>query len=264
MESVRAREAAAPWIVRPRARPSPRIRLFCFPYAGGGASAFRTWPEAFPPEIEICAVQPPGRERRLAERPYSRLSELVPAVAQALRPHLDVPFALFGHSMGAFVCFELTRHLREHDALAPVALFVSACRAPQRPDPHPPLYRLPDADFIAEVGRRYDGIPREVLDNAELLELLLPVMRADFELVDTYAYERDRPLDCPIHCFGGRQDRETTLEELEAWREQTTASFGLKVFPGDHFFLQSAQPSVLQAMSEELVAWLSQAKARVS
>lgn len=195
----------------------------------------------------------------MSERPFTRLSDLVQEAAQALRPHLDIPFALFGHSMGALIAFELARQLRRQDSPAPVHLFVSGARAPQRPDPDAPVHQLPDSELIEQVRRRYDGIPGAILDEAELMQLFIPLIRTDFEVVETYVYRDDKRLDCPISCFGGRQDRRVSHEELEAWRDQTGKSFKLQVFPGDHFFLRSAQPLVLRVVSEELSVLSTQA-----
>ncbi len=185
------------------------------------------------------------------ERPFTQLEPLVPTLASALLPYLDKPFAFFGHSMGGLVSFELARLLRREYGLSPVHLFVSAHRAPQVPDPDAPIHALPNPEFLQEL-RRYNGTPEAVLENAELMQLLLPTLRADFAVVETYAYTPEQPLDCPITAFGGLDDREVSSNELEAWREQTKASFVLKMFPGDHFFLDSAKPLLLQSLSQKL------------
>jgi medium-chain acyl-[acyl-carrier-protein] hydrolase len=197
-------------------------------------------------------MQLPGRESRLREPPFTRMSDAVERAAEALERHLDLPFALFGHSMGAILCFELARQLRSRYGVGPIHLFVSARRAPQFPDPRPPLHRLPDARFIAEIDRRYNGLPREVLANAELMELLLPVLRADVQMIETYAFEPDLPLDCPITAFGGLEDSDLRIEDLEGWRAHTNSRFETKVFPGDHFFVQSVPKEVLGTISQSL------------
>ena len=177
----------------------------------------------------------------------------MPAVADALRPHLDVPFALFGHSMGALVVFELTRELRRRRVPLPVLLAVSGHEAPQRPDPDPPIAHLPDAEFIRELRARYDGIPEQVLAEQELLQLLLPVLRADVLLMESYVYGDEPALECALSCYGGEQDRHVGREDLEAWREQTRGPFTLRVFPGGHFFIESARDAVLKALREDLL-----------
>jgi surfactin synthase thioesterase subunit len=250
--NVAATRSKPSWILRPRPRPEARLRLFCFPYAGSGAAVFRTWPQALPPEIECCAVQPPGREGRLSEPACRSVTELVEQAAQGLVRHLDKPFALFGHSLGALACFELARRLRREHGLAPAHLFVSACRAPQRPDPHPALHGLPDPRFLEEVQRRYDAIPAEVAGHAELLELLLPTLKADFEAFETYRYASGAPLDCPVTCFGGEADPYATREELADWREQTESFFRMKLYPGGHFYLQAVEAELLSELAADL------------
>jgi len=244
--------AADSWIVLPRPNPRARLRLFCFPYGGAGASIFRAWPQSLPEAVEVCAVQLPGRETRLREEPFTDVPGVVRTLAQALAPRLTVPFAFFGHSLGAFIGFELARELRKQNAGVPIHMFVSGQRAPQIPAPLPPLYQLPDGEFIEAMQRRYNGIPAVVRQSVELMQVLLPLLRADFTMNDTYAYVDDRPLDCPISCFGGQQDPETTKETLAAWGRQTRGAFALKMFPGGHFFLESARALLLQALIDDL------------
>ncbi len=240
------------WITSRGANPRAQFRLFCFPYGGAGASIFRAWPRALAEEVEVCAVRLPGRESRRNEAPYTSIRALVDELADVLRPMMDVPFALFGHSLGAFVAFELARQLRRNNGPAPACLLLSGQRAPHLPDPQPLLYRLPDTAFVDGIRQRYDAIPQAVVDTPGLLQALLPVLRADFTMNDTYCYTDDEPLDCPITCFGGFDDHEARPEELEAWSEQTRSSFTLELFPGGHFFLHRDEAAVLQAVSRQL------------
>jgi medium-chain acyl-[acyl-carrier-protein] hydrolase len=244
-----------PWITYAQPNPRARLRLFCLPYAGGGATIFRTWPDALPPEVAIFPVQLPGRENRLREPPFTGMLPLVQTLAQVLRPYLTMPFALFGHSMGALMSFELARQLRRAQHPLPRHVFVSGFRAPQLPDPDPPIHALPEAEFIAEL-RRLNGTPEEVLQNAELMQLVLPALRADFAILETYAYAREAPLECPITVFGGLDDDEMPAEQLAAWREQTRGAFRLHLFPGDHFFIHSARTALLETLSQELAQLL--------
>lgn len=241
------------WIVRPQPRAAPRLRLFCFPYSGGGTAAFRTWPAYLPPDVELCALQLPGRERRIMETPFDRLTPLVAALTDVLRPYLALPFAFFGHSMGAFVAFELARVLRSQGAPLPVHLFVSASRAPQLPPSQPLLYHLPDAAFLEELSR-YNGTPAEILQNDEIMTLLLPMLRADFAVHDTYDYVPQAPLECPITAFGGWEDDIVPSGEIPPWREQTRAAFALQMFSGDHFFLREAEPALVGMITAKLSA----------
>jgi medium-chain acyl-[acyl-carrier-protein] hydrolase len=240
------------WVSRPKPSPKAQIRLFCFPYAGGGASTFYPWVYMLPPEIEVCAVQFPGRENRLKEEPFSHLSPLIFALARALHGYLDVPFAFFGHSMGSLVSFELTRYLRQEHRSLPACLFVSGYAAPQRKDAGPHIHHLPDTDFIAAM-RALDGTSENVLQNAEIMQLFLPTLRADFAICETYVYADEEPLDCPILVFGGREDHTVSDDALRAWSAQTRCSCELSMFPGNHFFLHTARALLLQKISEKLV-----------
>ena len=231
--------------------PGARLRLFCLPYAGGGASIFRTWPDGLPADVEVCPIQLPGRGTRLMERPFTQLSPLVEALAQALVPLLDKPFAFFGHSLGALVSFELARHLRSLYGVCPVRLIVSAGRAPQFPHRDRPIHTCPETEFLAQL-HRLNGTPRELLEHAELMEIVLPVLRADFALYETYVYSNGPPLSCPISAFGGLQDRRISHSDLDGWRDQTSDSFSLRMFPGDHFFLNTTQPLLVRVISQEL------------
>ena len=255
--SATTREIGYPWILCTNRRPDARLRLFCFPYAGGGAGIFRTWSDALPPTVEVCAVQLPGREWRIRETPFNDLIPLVQTLVPVLRPYFDIPFTFFGHSMGALIGFELARRLSTHEGRGPVHLFVSGCRAPQLPDPGPPIHALPRAAFVSEL-RRLNGTPEEVLGNLELMQLLLPTLRADFALCETYVYSPQLPLDSSISAFGGLQDAEVSHEELALWREQTRSSFTLRLFPGDHFFLHNVLSLMLQAVSQDLTSLLQQ------
>lgn len=243
------------WIIRPRANPQARLRLFCFPHAGGGASLFRSWWADLPASIEVFAIQLPGRENRLLEAPFIDLQLLVEKLSQSLLPYLNVPFALFGHSMGALISFELTRQLRRQDDPQPVHLLISSCYAPQIPNPNPPIHALPKSEFV-EALRHLDGMPQEVLQDPELMQLVLPTLRADFALCETYVYSPEAPLDCPISAFGGLQDDEVSYDNLAAWNDQTYSSFKLRMFPGNHFFLDTARPFLLQAISQDLTELL--------
>jgi len=243
-------------MTRPQTNPQALLRLFCFPYAGGGASIFRTWSNNLPSEVEVCPIQLPGRENRLQEPPFNRLAPLVHVLAHVLLPYLDLPFVFFGHSMGALISFELARYLRRQHAPGPLHLFVSARRAPQIPAINPPIHHLPESAFI-EALRDFNGTPESILQNAELMQLLLPVLRADFAVCETYTYSVEDPLACAISTFGGLQDCEVCYDELAAWREQTDGFFTQRMLPGNHFFLRSARVSLLRYITQDLTRLLA-------
>jgi medium-chain acyl-[acyl-carrier-protein] hydrolase len=228
-----------------------KMRLFCFPYAGAGASAYRNWVQALPKSIEVCPVQLPGREERISEKPYIALSLLIVELGKVLSPYLDRPFSFFGHSMGALICFELARLLRRSGSLLPSNIFISGRPAPQLPLMKPPTFNLPDRDFIDEL-RQIQGTPDSVLQNRELMELLLPLLRADFEICQTYEYVHEPPLDCPFFVFGGLADNDIDQESLLAWRAQTTCPMQMQLFAGDHFFVLNNEQAILQIVSQQL------------
>ena len=243
--------ATNPWLLCPRPNPNASLRLFCFPYAGGAAGIFHRWGEYLPPSVELYAVQLPGRGSRLLELPFKSLPLLVQAAGKELLPYLDKPSSFFGHSMGATIGFELARFLsKEHD-IKPAHLFVSGRRAPHLIDTEPMTYHLEQSQFLDEL-RRLNGTPKDVLDHSELMQLLEPVLRKDFEMIQTYVYTPGPPLDCSITAFGGLEDKNVKREDIEAWRQHTTARFSLQMFSGDHFFLHEAQMSLLESVSREL------------
>ena len=248
--SVPAAATGNRWVLRYPA-PEASVRLFCFPYAGAGASVFRSWAALLPPWVELCAVQLPGRETRVAEPPRRRLDDLVREASAALAPLLDPPYAFFGHSLGALLAFEVCRAFRQAGWPLPQQLLVSAHAAPQLAYLRRLLSRLPDPQLLQEL-RRYQGTPEAVLQNAELMRLLLPVVRADFELLDTYAYSPEPALEIPICAFAALDDTEVRFADVAAWREQTVTTFGLRQYLGGHLFLLRSAADVVNAVCNEL------------
>ncbi|MDB9371991.1 thioesterase II family protein [Nodularia sphaerocarpa] len=238
-----------PWLIFPQPNPQAKLRLFCFPYAGGGASIFREWYKQLNSEIEICAVQLPGRENRLIEAPFNHLQPLINALSQEILPNLNQPFAFFGHSMGGLICFELARYLQQKHDLKPLHLFISGARAPHIPERKPPIHSLPQPEFIQEL-RRLNGTPAAVLENRELMEFLSPTLRADFAILETYIYTESAPLSCGITALGGLEDTEVTPEELAAWKQHTSGNFSMEMLPGNHFFLHSHRVQLLELLSK--------------
>lgn len=243
---------APQWLLRPRPVRQAAVRLFCFPYAGVGGSVYVPWARELPPTVDVCPVQLPGREARLHEPACPWLSELVAALVPALEAYLDVPCALFGHSMGALMAFELARELRRQGKPGPALLFVSGRRAPHLGSRREPFSHLPDADFVAEIRRRYDGVPGEVLEHQDLMALLLPALRADISLIEHYVFLDGPVLDCPISAFGGQADPEASEAELTAWRQHTRGAFTHQIVPGDHFFIRSARAELVAAVAAGL------------
>jgi medium-chain acyl-[acyl-carrier-protein] hydrolase len=238
------------WIAHRKPNPEAVLRLFCFPYAGGGASVYKTWADHLAPSVDVCPIQLPGREGRRGEPPFTRLLPLVGAISETILPLLDRPFAFFGHSLGAKVAFELARALQRSHRLNLAHLFISACPAPQLLKGET-IYDLPEDEFIAKLRILNDG-PDSICDRPRALKTLLPCIRADFEVYDTYTYSPGPLLRCPITVLGGDKDPAVSLQQLSRWRDLTTSRFNLRVLGGDHFFLRTVQPVILEILSNEL------------
>ncbi|HYC61333.1 MAG TPA: alpha/beta fold hydrolase [Thermoanaerobaculia bacterium] len=227
------------------------MRLFCFPYAGGGATVYRPWVRAAPAGVQIRAVELPGRETRMFAEPFRSMDALIPALLGELRAQLEAPFALFGHSMGALIAFELTRALRRTRAPQPARLFLSAHRAPHLRNRRPAIHDLRGDAFWAAL-RRLGGTPEEVFAHRDLMELVEPTLRADFELCERYQFTGEDPLDVPLTLFGGTEDPNVSELELLAWQEHTRAGVRLKMFAGQHLFLQHSHAAVLREVLDDL------------
>jgi medium-chain acyl-[acyl-carrier-protein] hydrolase len=241
----------SPWVTITAPRPQAHLRLICLPFAGGGTSAYREWPAHLPDEVEVVAAALPGREGRIGEPALDSVDALAAGLVDGLSRHLDRPFALFGHSMGALVAFEVIRRLRPV-GLEPVHFFASGHKAAHvRTKRTPDLHCLPDDEFVAAVGR-LNGIPTEILENAEFMEMILPSLRTDFRAAETYDFRPGAPLRCPISAYGGLDDDEVIHEEIEAWGRHTSGPFRVQMFPGDHFFVESSRRSVLDAIRAAL------------
>ncbi|WP_371588627.1 thioesterase II family protein [Streptomyces virginiae] len=233
-------------------RTAPAIRLFCLPYAGGAASAYAQWPGPFAGDVEICPIELPGRQTRWHDPAFTRIEPLIDALATAIAGELDVPYALFGHSMGSLLAFELARALRRRGFGEPRALFVSGGPAPQLRREQSWVHDQPDQIVVAKL-RSLGGLPEEVLAQPELLELLMPTIRADFSVCETYEYRPEPPLTCLIVAFAGTEDRDVPPARMAPWREQTSGVCVQHVLPGDHFFLRSSQAELLDIVRPALM-----------
>jgi medium-chain acyl-[acyl-carrier-protein] hydrolase len=228
-----------------------RIRLFCFPYAGGGATSYRKWPTVLADEAEIFAIQPPGREERLGEPAYLDLTSLLAELVPRLLPYLDVPFAFFGHSMGALICAEAARTLSTAHGRAPAHLFVSGSQVLYLAQDGTKRYLLPD-DELVEGIRELNGTPEELLRHPEMRDILLQLFRADFSVLGTYSYQPGPRLTCPITVLAGDSDPLVSADGLRAWQDMTIAATDIEIFPGDHFYLQSSEASLLAVIADRL------------
>jgi medium-chain acyl-[acyl-carrier-protein] hydrolase len=236
------------WFVCPQPNPKADMRLFLFPYAGGAPTAFNKWPAEFPNSIETHIVHYPGRGSRFNEAPIKAIDVLVEEINHDIQPLLDKPFIFFGHSMGSILAFELSRQLK----LQPQILFVSACGAPQLPNPNPSIHSLPDSEFIKSL-QEFNGLPADAMKNPELMQLLLPTLRADFEAFENYKYlSSEHQLNCPVIALGGSDDIHVGRDRLEGWAHHTSSSFKSHYFSGDHFFINAARQLVTATITDEI------------
>lgn len=241
-----------PALIRMGARTEPRRRLLCMPYAGGGVAPFRLWHRTLPDDVEVIAVQLPGREARLRETPLQSVFDMVSSVLPEVLAVLDLPYAVFGHSMGSLLAYELVGHLQEIGARLPDRLFVSGRRSPDEVDTRPDLHALPADQFLRELQQRYGAIPAAVLAEPELLELLLPVVRADIRAVESYRL-RSHPVrvTCPVHVFGGNEDHHPLPSQLAGWSRCATQPVRVRVFPGNHFYLNEQREALTAEISAQ-------------
>ncbi|MBS0307896.1 MAG: thioesterase [Proteobacteria bacterium] len=237
--------------LRPRPALNPRLRLICFPYAGGSATVYHPWAAAVPADIELIAVQYPGRATRLREAPCTDLAALLDDIERAIPPLLDRPFAFFGHSMGATVAYELARRLQLAGKPLPQYLFLSGRSAPQLPVTRKPIHALPEGEFL-DAMRNMNGTPAEILEHRELMEMMLPIIRADFQALETWQHHDAPMLAIPMSMFGGIADAAVPMENLDAWSACTSGKMKRHMFPGDHFFLHQHYPAMLNIITRAL------------
>ena len=239
------------WVITPRPNPRARLRLFCFHSAGGGASMFVPWAALLPEDVELNAVQMPGRENRLKEAPHKRVDTALNALDEAIFPLLDRPYAVFGLSMGALVGFEFVRKLRQTYSIEPTHFFAASRRAPQTPERLPLIAHLPDVSFLEAIQERYKSIPEVIWKDAELMRLFLPLLRADFTLLETYAYADESPLTCPLTVLYGSEDPTLNEQETAMWELHTQGKFTRQAFTGGHFFPSTQHARVIEFLIQQ-------------
>jgi surfactin synthase thioesterase subunit len=231
---------------------NPRALLFCFPFAGGSAAVFGGWGQLLKPEVEVWAALPRGRGMRFRERPFGTVEAMVEEYFTALLPNLELPFSFYGHSLGGLVAFELARRLQEAGLAMPERVFVGASAPPHLGLIHEEIHQLPDDEFVSAIQERYAGIPVEVLNEPDLIEMFLPALKADFAAYERYRFVETNPVACPVTAFAGAGDRGIAPQLIEEWRRHTAAEFSLKTVPGDHFFLSTSGDAVLTTIRESL------------
>lgn len=228
----------SPWWICPRPNAAAPLRLWCFPFAGGGAAVWFPWAAALGAAAEVCATRLPGRENRIGEAPLTRLEPIVAALTAEISARPQAPYALCGHSLGGLIAFEVARRLRDRRLPAPVAFIVSGMRAPHLPPPLPLVHRLDTRDFVTHVEQRYGALPAEIRAAPEFLDLFLPPLRADMEVYETYAHADAAPLEIPVLAMGGVNDHIVSHDDVLAWRQHTSGRFETAFFDGGHFFPQ--------------------------
>lgn len=232
-----------------------RVRLVCLPYAGGGAGVFAPWAKLLPESIDVWAARLPGRESRWKETPLTDAGVIASALATEIEPYLtELPVVFLGYSVGSLIGFELLRELRRRAVPFQPAVFIAVARgAPHLPLRMAPVHHLPDPEFLDAIGRRYQGIPKMVLEDKELLNLYLPPLRADIRVNESYGYRDEPALEVPIVAMGGLDDPMVSLDDLSTWRAQTRSTFEMEVFPGGHFFGQEQRPQLIAALRRRLL-----------
>lgn len=242
----------SPWVAS-RPTPNARLRLFCFPFAGGAATQFGSWQAQLGPEIQVCAIQPPGRGERFHEPPFTQWTPLISELSRVIAKYDDLHYAFFGHSLGGLMAFELARACTALSLPLPLHLFVSATNAPLTAPDRPDVTRM-DNSALKKRLSEYNGTPAEVLDNHELMELLLPTIRADLTLLQNYRYRVQERLPIPLSIMAGKNDAHIDHGALPAWKEETTGPFYQHAFNGDHFYIQSERDAVLQQLRTALAS----------
>ncbi len=237
----------SPWIKIFQPISQPTLRLFCFHPSAAGASLFRLWGKYLPSNIEVCAIQLPGRETRIKEPLITEWDNLLPTLTQALLPLIEEhPFVFFGHSLGALISFEVVHKLRREKLPIPKYMFVSGRRAPQIPIDN--LRHQASNQELISTLREYGGTPEAVLQNQDLMELFLPVLRADFTLNEKYMYFPEAPLESPIVAFRGTNDVAVSWQQLSQWEQHTISNFALHEFPGGHMFFQKEPKTLIETI----------------
>lgn len=256
------------WLKLPKLRDVGAVMLVTLPFAGAGGSVYREWQAGLPDDVDVVSAELPGRESRLRETPLRHLDAVIASLCAAVSPLVaDRPYAVFGHSLGALLGFELLRTLRHRGLPSPLCLFASGREAPTCREPGKDLHDLPDAAFIQGMVERYGGIPQALLDEPELLALFLPALKADLCLSESYVYRDEAPFGFPIHVLSGTEDRRLSADLLQPWTKQTTGAAPMNSFPGGHFFIRDSRAAVLTHVGRvlaELAPGANKASRRVT
>jgi surfactin synthase thioesterase subunit len=245
-------DSSSPWLTAIRSETvHTRVRLICAPYAGGSSTNFRSWLKRLPADVALYSIELPGRCNRFQESFVVSMETLLQHLVTSVGPHLDRPFVLFGHSLGAAVIFEFARWLQQRDVPQPIRLILSGQRAFHRPAPRSPIHDFPDDQFLSEI-QRYGGTPHGLFEDKELRSVFLPLLRADFTLGETYEYQDGPPLKTSLSVYGGLEDEEVSIADVKAWERYTDGEFNWRMFPGNHFFLHQHEALFIQSLLADM------------
>lgn len=248
--------SANSWLQFISTKPNAKLRLFCFHYSGGNATVFSSWAKSFPDDIELCAIQLPGRMNLMHLQPFQQFDDLIQPLCEQLLPYLrEKPFAFFGHSLGALIGYSLSHYLLEQYRLSPQMLMISACASPSIRKSGEPIHLLPENAFMEKLNAYHDmdnADVRQLFQNREFMQFMMPILRADFSLSATYKYIKKHPFGFPIYAYGGDDDSQVSLDEIKAWNCETTSRFEYSFFSGDHFFMNKQQVVFLKTLISDL------------
>ncbi len=242
----------SPWWVKFSQSSQEKCKLFCFPFAGGDIYTYRLWGKYLDPQIALYAVQLPGRGARFQEPGFTRLEPLIEELAKLFFPELKSPFAFFGHSLGGLIAFELTRYLKRNFSIIPQRVFISSSLPVHLyRNWHHNYHQLSDVDLLKKI-ESFGGISKQVLEHPDLIEMLLPTVRSDMEILETYQYQNTEKLSCPLHVFSGKDDTLISVAELKEWKQHSSGEFSLKIFPGGHFYLNHKTADFFSSLNSKL------------
>lgn len=235
------------WCVTYKKNPKAILRIFCFPYSGGGASAYFPWIDKLSSSLELVSIQLPGRENRFHEPLVSNLDVIIAELCKEFERYKEKPFIVFGHSLGALLCYEFVKGVHKLYNTYPKHMFISASKAPHMPFRIKKLSHLSDVQVIKELSV-YGGIDQTLKENIQILKIFLPIFRNDFSIGENYSYRKFTPFPFNITVFHGVNDPTVKEEEINAWQKYTTGHFESFSFEGGHFFIKNKQDEILKVI----------------
>lgn len=240
------------WLPKTHSEGQNRTQVFCFPHAGGGSAIYHRWEKLLPRHLGVVPIKLPGRESRFNETSHDNIETLIAAMAPEIVDAMHEPFALYGHSMGGLIAYELAQHLRKQYAKSPRALFVSASRSPDRFKENQTLHRLPDEEMIRSLVRDFGRGGEVSAAELDMMRMMSDTIRADLKLLETYEHATQDPLPCPIIGIAATEDHKVTVSDVNGWRAFTTERFTMRTMPGHHFFLREQEKAITELIASRL------------